>query len=914
MSKLSFRARALDASKPMPIYMAEELPDLPDYSAINRAVPQMPSGMEKEEECEHHLQRAICAGLIIPTPEVSEIPDPQKHDKLYPANYKQPRQLIHMQLCISLAFTMEQDIPDYDMDSDDERWLDSQAKRIELTPLKFEEMMDRLEKSSGQTVVTLNEAKALLKEDDDLIIAVFDYWLNKRLKLIIPRKEKRQYKKRKHKSLGHNRVGSLGTGGLEGVAALSSDEEPLPQPSSEPEEVDDEGQFAFRRNKLCSYHMPKPLGNWPWCSKEENGLADKKYRYTLTTLSNPKRCIGFARRRMGRGGRVILDRLSPEQDDYWRTMDFTVFDSHKTNLTNHKILVKEEIDTNSFTFAGSNIYANSSNYNLKTPDRSVIAGYSDSLRTSIGDSFSESDFKCKQESADVQDDTFYAQEVKDYLHNTDDMVEFVRSVQRDWLHFRPKTPPPDYEPPCYMLPPEDPTFIPSANMPFSLELRLADNSSSSNILLDSSTFVTAPFLSDDFTLDLPEVPVTDTRQSNDTTNVQTGINLNVNVGLNTLNTNTNNTSSGSFIQSVNLNDSLSLSVDFCNDDEMTTHTPMLVEDVNDRTFVGCSKFTVTDINGSAGTSSNKYKQLLSHSSTLTSPKLNSVNVVSDFRQRSSVDCTAVSNANGLIAQFGMDVSPGVRTNNKLQPYAYSGEVGNSNTLSLHTSAHTVTLNSHSANIVEIPMSNDSDAVPNKSIAAQCETNTAPTNNKNKTIVRKNNLVMEEVVDTRQTLAMDKMMAVFDDFQQHLNTEQDIREEIRNIVREIEKHAREILTTLQVIHQEDGLQLIKTDQLKGFHLDLEDYLMGVLQLTTELSRFAINSVTNGDYDRPLQISRFVAEINAGFRVLNLKNDSLRKRFDVLKYDVKKIEEVVYDLTIRGLKNSQADAAQKPMEDN
>lgn len=51
MSKLSFRARALDASKPMPIYMAEELPDLPDYSAISRAVAPMPSGMQKEEEC-----------------------------------------------------------------------------------------------------------------------------------------------------------------------------------------------------------------------------------------------------------------------------------------------------------------------------------------------------------------------------------------------------------------------------------------------------------------------------------------------------------------------------------------------------------------------------------------------------------------------------------------------------------------------------------------------------------------------------------------------------------------------------------------------------------------------------------------------------------------------------------------------
>lgn len=85
---------------------------------------------------------------------------------------------------ILIAFTMEQDIPDYDMDSDDERWLQSQTQKLDLSPLKFEEMMDRLEKSSGQTVVTLNEAKALLKEDDDLIIAVFDYWLNKRLKTV----------------------------------------------------------------------------------------------------------------------------------------------------------------------------------------------------------------------------------------------------------------------------------------------------------------------------------------------------------------------------------------------------------------------------------------------------------------------------------------------------------------------------------------------------------------------------------------------------------------------------------------------------------------------------------------------------------------------------------------------------------
>ena len=72
-----------------------------------------------------------------------------------------------------------------------------------------------------------------------------------------------------------------------------------------------------------------------------------------------------------------------------------------------------------------------------------------------------------------------------------------------------------------------------------------------------------------------------------------------------------------------------------------------------------------------------------------------------------------------------------------------------------------------------------------------------------------------------------------------------------------------------------------------------------------SRFAVNSVTSADYGRPYKIAAFVAELDAGFRLLNLKNDSLRKKFDGLKYDLKKIEEVVYDLTIRGLKPAMED---------
>jgi predicted translin family RNA/ssDNA-binding protein len=71
------------------------------------------------------------------------------------------------------------------------------------------------------------------------------------------------------------------------------------------------------------------------------------------------------------------------------------------------------------------------------------------------------------------------------------------------------------------------------------------------------------------------------------------------------------------------------------------------------------------------------------------------------------------------------------------------------------------------------------------------------------------------------------------------------------------------------------------------------------MVNELSRLAVNSVTLGNFQQPIRISLFVKELFAGFSVLNLKNDTLRRRFDSLKYDMKKIEEVVYDVSLRRL---------------
>ncbi|CAM5112736.1 unnamed protein product [Natator depressus] len=504
MSKLSFRARALDASKPLPVFRCEDLPDLAEYASINRAVPQMPTGMEKEEESEHHLQRAISAqqvygekrdNMVIPVPEAES--NIAYYESIYPGEFRMPKQLIHIQ-----PFSLDAEQPDYDLDSEDEAFVNKLKKRMDISPLQFEEMIDRLEKGSGQQPVSLQEAKLLLKEDDELIREVYEYWIKKRKNCrgpsLIPavkqekrdgsstndpyvafrrRTEKMQTRKnRKNDEASYEKMLKLrrdlsravtilemikrrekskrellhltleimekryNLGDYSGEimsevmaqrqpmkptyaipiipvtnsspfkhqeamelkefkvnkqekadvirpkrkyekkpkvlpssaaatpqqtspAALpvfnakdlnqydfpSSDEEPLSQVmsgSSEAEEENDpDGPFAFRRKAGCQYYAPHldQTGNWPWSSPKDGRLGDVRYRYCLTTLTVPQRCIGFARRRVGRGGRplllilgkafttpelrVLLDRAHSDYNSTFRQLDLEMLSS-----------------------------------------------------------------------------------------------------------------------------------------------------------------------------------------------------------------------------------------------------------------------------------------------------------------------------------------------------------------------------------------------------------------------------------------------------------------------------------------------------------------------------------------------------------------------------------------------------------
>ena len=118
----------------------------------------------------------------------------------------------------------------------------------------------------------------------------------------------------------------------------------------------------------------------------------------------------------------------------------------------------------------------------------------------------------------------------------------------------------------------------------------------------------------------------------------------------------------------------------------------------------------------------------------------------------------------------------------------------------------------------------------------------------------------------------------------------------------------LVTSAALIHFLENGTLIEqndvTQLLRGFRVELEDFLHGLAGISSELGRLAMNSVTQGHFDFPVKIRDFVSDLYSGFRLLNLKNDSLRRKYDSIKYDLKRIEEVVFDVSIRGLSKDTA----------
>lgn len=80
------------------------------------------------------------------------------------------------------------------------------------------------------------------------------------------------------------------------------------------------------------------------------------------------------------------------------------------------------------------------------------------------------------------------------------------------------------------------------------------------------------------------------------------------------------------------------------------------------------------------------------------------------------------------------------------------------------------------------------------------------------------------------------------------------------------------------------------------LDPEFYLMGLIDLTGELVRKAINSAIKGDYRTSVRLKDLVSDLYDELLLFDFAGGELRKKFDSVKYDLKKLDDLVLSLKL------------------
>ncbi|KAG4301260.1 hypothetical protein PCK1_002570 [Pneumocystis canis] len=117
-----FRQRKISIKAPLQIYRAAEIPDLDEEISLQRSVPLVETGVDKDEEDEHHLRTAIASKMspnvkqvYIPTPDASKMVD--DYDKLYKKTFVEPSTFIRFSTtvedCEGCSYSMNEEDSDW---------------------------------------------------------------------------------------------------------------------------------------------------------------------------------------------------------------------------------------------------------------------------------------------------------------------------------------------------------------------------------------------------------------------------------------------------------------------------------------------------------------------------------------------------------------------------------------------------------------------------------------------------------------------------------------------------------------------------------------------------------------------------------------------------------------------------------
>ncbi|KAF9912123.1 Enhancer of polycomb-like protein 1 [Lobosporangium transversale] len=172
-----FRNRKINNKQLLRVYRAVDIPDLDESVSLQRSIPQTETGVDKEEEAEHHLQAAISASnlltttgeaksLYIPTPDASR--KIENYRDFYNRPFSEPSTLIRF------SSTVEDCIGcPYNMDDEDDKWLKEfnekrAADEEKLDEDHFELIMWQFEKITNERVPYLQLDSGQIPSFEDL--------------------------------------------------------------------------------------------------------------------------------------------------------------------------------------------------------------------------------------------------------------------------------------------------------------------------------------------------------------------------------------------------------------------------------------------------------------------------------------------------------------------------------------------------------------------------------------------------------------------------------------------------------------------------------------------------------------------------------------------------------------------------
>lgn len=128
---------------------------------------------------------------------------------------------------------------------------------------------------------------------------------------------------------------------------------------------------------------------------------------------------------MGRGGRIVLDRFSTDQDDFWRTLDFSIVEPTKNDS---KAVVKTDDDSKFYGGFDSDFYDASVKSEQSFGGGGGGGGDSSSVVNNDRTSFS-GDVVVKKELAETDEALLVGAATEE---EREDVVEVLRAIRRDW--------------------------------------------------------------------------------------------------------------------------------------------------------------------------------------------------------------------------------------------------------------------------------------------------------------------------------------------------------------------------------------------------------------------------------------------------------------------------------------------------